>query len=81
MKGSFKTALIAAGVSAVMSASAAVATTSTFILGSTTANVPDAPTAVTAKNVSLGGLNAKMLQLTTVPEEGASEVSAPHPAP
>jgi hypothetical protein len=24
---------------------------------------------------------AKMLQLTTVPEEGASEASAPHPAP
>jgi len=64
MTGSFKTALIAAVVSAVVSASAAVATTSTFILGSTTANVPDAPTAVTAKNVSLGGLNAKMLQLT-----------------
>jgi hypothetical protein len=64
MKGSFKTALIAAVVSAVVSASAAVATTSNFILGSTTANVPDAPTAVTAKNVSLGGLNAKMLQLT-----------------
>ena len=51
-------------VSAVVSASAAVATTSNFILGSTTANVPDAPTAVTAKNVSLGGLNAKLLQLT-----------------
>ena len=64
MKGSFTTALIAAVVSAVVSASAAVATTSNFILGSTTANVPDAPTAVTAKNVSLGGLNAKMLQLT-----------------
>ena len=64
MKGSFKTALIAAVVSAVVSAGAAVATTSNFILGSTTANVPDAPTAVTAKNVSLGGLNAKMLQLT-----------------
>jgi hypothetical protein len=56
--------LIAAVVSAVVSASAAVATTSNFILGSTTANVPDAPTAVTAKNVSLGGLNAKLLQLT-----------------
>ena len=64
MKGSFKTALIAAVVSAVVSASAAVATTSNFILGSTTANVPDAPTTVTAKNVGLGGLNAKMLQLT-----------------
>jgi hypothetical protein len=64
MRGSFKTALIAAVVSAVVSASAAVATTSNFILGSTTANLPDAPTAVTAKNVSLGGLNAKMLQLT-----------------
>jgi hypothetical protein len=64
MKGSFKTALIAAVVSAVVSASAAVATTSNFILGSTTANLPDAPTAVTAKNISLGGLNAKMLQLT-----------------
>ena len=64
MKGSFKTALIAAVVSAIVSASAAVATTSNFILGSMTANLPDAPTAVTAKNISLGGLNAKMLQLT-----------------
>jgi hypothetical protein len=64
MRGSFKTALIAAVISAVVSASAAVATTSNFILGSTTANVPDAPTAVTAKNVSAGGLNTKMLQLT-----------------
>jgi len=59
MKGSFKTALIAAIVSAFVAAGAAVATTKTFVLG--TSNTVDAATTVTA---GASGLNAKMLQLT-----------------
>jgi hypothetical protein len=59
MKGSFKTALIAAVVSAFVAAGAAVATTQTFTLGTT--NTVDAPSTVTA---GATGLNAKMLQLT-----------------
>jgi hypothetical protein len=59
MKGPFKTALIAAAVSAVVSAGAAVATTKTFVLGTT--NTVDAASTVTA---GASGLNAKMLQLT-----------------
>ena len=58
MKGSFKTALIAAVVSAFVAAGAAVATTKTFVLGTT--NTVDAPSTVTAGS----GLNTKMLQLT-----------------
>jgi hypothetical protein len=59
MKGSFKTALIAAVVSAFVAAGAAVATTKTFVLG--TSNTVDAATTATA---GAAGLNAKMLQLT-----------------
>jgi hypothetical protein len=58
MKGSFKTALIAGIVSAFVAAGAAVATTKTFVLGTT--NTVDAASTVTAGS----GLNAKMLQLT-----------------
>ena len=58
MKGSFKTALIAAVVSAFVAAGAAVATTKTFVLGTT--NTVDAASTVTAGS----GLNTKMLQLT-----------------
>jgi hypothetical protein len=72
MKGSFKTALIAAVVSTLVSAAAAVATTSNFILGST-ANAPDAPTAVVAQNVDdLGGLNAPMIKLTNSSSGGSA---------
>jgi hypothetical protein len=43
----------------------ALATTSGFVLGSTTANVPDALTAVVAKNADgHGGLNGPMIRLT-----------------
>src|SRR6187551_2358559 len=59
MKGSFKTALIAAVVSAFVAAGAAVATTQTFVLGTT--NTVNAASTVTA---GASGLNAKMLQLT-----------------
>jgi hypothetical protein len=59
MKSSFKTALIAAVVSAFVAAGAAVATTKTFVLGTT--NTVDAASTVTA---GASGLNAKMLQLT-----------------
>jgi len=59
MKGSFKTALVAAVVSAFVAAGAAVATTKTFVLG--TSNTVDAASTVTA---GAAGLNAKMLQLT-----------------
>ena len=59
MKGTFKTALIAAVVSAFVAAGAAVATTKTFVLGTT--NTVDAASTVTA---GATGLNAKMLQLT-----------------
>jgi len=58
MKGSFKTALVAAVVSAFVAAGAAVATTKTFVLGTT--NTVDAASTVTAGS---SGLNAKMLQL------------------
>ena len=59
MKSSFKTALIAAVVSALVAAGAAVATTKTFVLGTT--NTVDAATTVSASG---SGLNTKMLQLT-----------------
>ena len=59
MKGSFKTALIAAVVSALVAAGASVATTQTFVLGTT--NTVDAASTVTA---GATGLNAKLLQLT-----------------
>jgi hypothetical protein len=59
MKGSFRTALIAAVVSAVVASGAAVATTQTFTLGTT--NTVDAASTVTA---GATGLNAKLLQLT-----------------
>ena len=59
MKGSFKTALIAAVVSAFVAAGAAVATTQAFTLGTT--NTVDAASTVTA---GASGLNAKLLQLT-----------------
>jgi hypothetical protein len=59
MKGSFKTALIAAVVSAFVAAGAAVATTQAFTLGTT--NTVNAASTVTA---GAAGLNAKMLQLT-----------------
>jgi hypothetical protein len=63
MKGSFKTALIAAVVAAAVSAGAAVATTQTFVLGA--ANTPDAPSSVVAQNVDdLGGMSAPMIKLT-----------------
>ena len=58
MRGSFETALIAAVVSAFVAAGAAVATTKTFVLGTT--NTVDAVSTVTAGS----GLNAKLLQLT-----------------
>jgi hypothetical protein len=58
MKSSYKTALIAAVVAAFVAAGAAVATTKTFVLGTT--NTVDAASTVTAGS----GLNAKMLQLT-----------------
>jgi hypothetical protein len=58
MKSSFKTALMAAVVSACVAAGAAVATTKTFVLGTT--NTVDAASTVTAGS----GLNTKMLQLT-----------------
>jgi hypothetical protein len=71
MKGSFKTALIAAIVSAIVSAGAAVATTQTFVLGAS--NTPDAPTGVVAQNVDdLGGLNAPMLKLTNSSSGGSA---------
>jgi hypothetical protein len=59
MKSSFKTALIAAVVSAFVAAGAAVATTKTFVLGTT--NTVDAASTVSASG---SGLNTKMLQLT-----------------
>ena len=59
MKGSFKTALIAAVVSAFVAAGAAVATTQAFTLGTT--NTVNAASTVTAGST---GLNAKLLQLT-----------------
>ena len=59
MKSSFKTALIAAVVSGFVAAGAAVATTKTFVLGTT--NTVDAASTVTA---GATGLNTKMLQLT-----------------
>ena len=59
MKGSFKTALIAAVVSAFVAAGAAVATTQVFTLGTT--NTVNAASTVTAGSP---GLNAKLLQLT-----------------
>jgi hypothetical protein len=58
MKDSFKTALIAAVVSAFVAAGAAVATTKTFVLGTT--NTVDAASTVTAGS----GLNTKILQFT-----------------
>jgi hypothetical protein len=59
MKGSFKTAVIAAVVSAFVAAGATVATTKTFVLGTT--NTVDAASTVSASG---SGLNTKMLQLT-----------------
>ena len=59
MKGSFKTALIAAVVSAFVAAGAAVATTQAFTLGTT--NTVDAASTVTA---GATGLNTKLLELT-----------------
>jgi hypothetical protein len=62
---SLKSAAVGGVVGAfVASGTVALATTSNLILGST-ANEPDAPTAVVAKNVDdLGGLNAPMIKLT-----------------
>src|SRR5690349_20987255 len=59
MKSSFKTALIAAVVSAFVAAGAAVATSQTFVLGTT--NTVNAASTVTAGS---RGLNGKILQLT-----------------
>jgi hypothetical protein len=71
MKSSFKTALIAAVVSAFVAAGAAVATTQTFQLG--TSNAPDAQTSVVAKNVDgLGGINAPMFKFTNSSTGGSA---------
>src|SRR6266581_1478161 len=71
MKSSFRTALIAAVVSAVVSASAAVATTQTFELG--TSNAPDAQTSVVAKNMDgLGGINGAMFKFTNSSTGGSA---------
>jgi hypothetical protein len=59
MRSSVKTALIAAIVSALVAAGAAVATTKTFVLGTT--NTVDAASTVTA---GTNGINSKMIQLT-----------------
>jgi hypothetical protein len=67
MKPTFLKGAVVGGIAgAVMAAgTVAVASTSNFILGSTTANTPNALTAVTAQNVDgTGGLNGKMIQLT-----------------
>jgi hypothetical protein len=59
----------------VLLAGTALATNATFILGSTTANKPDALTAVTAQNKDgHGGLNGPMIQLTN--QSTASNASA-----
>ena len=50
MKSSFKTALVAAAVAAVVSAGAAVATTKTFVLGTT--NTVDAASTVSASGAA-----------------------------
>ncbi len=61
-----KGALVGGIAGALMAAgTVALASTSNFILGSTTANTPNALTAVTAQNADgTGGLNGKMIQLT-----------------
>ena len=66
MNGSIKSALVAAVVSALVAAGAAVATTKTFVLGTT--NTVDAASTVAAGG---SGLNAKVLQLTNA-NTGAS---------
>ena len=75
MKSSFKTALIAAVVSAFVAAGAAVATTKTFVLGTT--NTVDAVSTVTA---GATGLNAKMLQLTNT-STGSMQPHSASPSP
>jgi hypothetical protein len=66
MKRSFPISILGGVLGAMLlGGSYALATTSSFILGSTTANVPDAFTAVTAKNVDAhGGLNGPLIRLT-----------------
>src|SRR5512132_3584726 len=67
MKPTFlKGALVGGIAGAVMAAgTVALASTSNFILGSTTANTPNALTAVTAENIDgNGGLNGQMIKLT-----------------
>jgi len=64
MKGSFKTALIAAVVSAVVSAGAAVATTQTFVLGTNNrVNAPSDVTNVRDDGTTVNPIDAPLLTL------------------
>jgi hypothetical protein len=86
MKGSFKTALIAAVVSAFVAAGAAVATTQTFVLGKT--NTVDAATKATnlqANGTTVNPVDAPLLTLenksTTANATPLSLFASPsHPA-
>jgi hypothetical protein len=85
MKGSFKTALIAAAVSGVVSASAAVATTQTFTLGQ--ANHVNAASSVSnvQANATISPVDAPLLTLenksTTANATPLSLLAAPNHAP
>jgi hypothetical protein len=64
MKGSFKTALIAAVVSGVVSVSAAAATTQTFVLGTTNrVNAPTKATNVQSNGTTVNPVDAPLLTL------------------
>lgn len=77
MKGSFKTALIAAVVSAVVSAGAAVATTQTFVLG--TDNRVNAPSDVT--NVRSDGTTVNPIDAPLLTLENKSTTALPRVIP
>jgi hypothetical protein len=86
MKGSFKTALIAAVVSGLVSAGAAVATTQAFTLGTT--NRVNAPTSVTnwqSNGTTVNAVDAALLTLdnksTTANATPLSLLAAPNRAP
>lgn len=86
MKSSLKTALIAAVVSAVVAAGAAVATTQTFVLGST--NRVDAPTKVTnlqSNGTTVNPVDAPLVMLenksTTANATPLSLLAAPNHSP
>jgi hypothetical protein len=86
MSSSFKTALIAAVVSAVVSAGAAVATTQAFVLGTNNrVNAPSSVTNVQDNGTTANPVNAPLLTLenksTTANATALSLLAAPnHPA-